>query len=628
MRAIFAAALFCAITGQSEAQTNPNLSYGQVLTAGQLNALFASKQDVLKSQPLGVTGGTLTGPLRTAPSSVNSTGFSLAPGTAPSVPADGDFWLTSSGLFARVNGTTVPLAGAAGFAPIASPAFNGVPTAPTAPSGTSSLQIATTGFAMRAVGEETSRAQAAEALLAPLAGPSFSGNVSAPALTLTGSGLTGNVSSASVAAPGFVGGQPLSAWFTTPYFLAASSPNKANAYGDVDSGKAAVSVINTDGSAATGQERYGAFFAYAGPGTGDPAVINSAFGLGAAGLKKNWQTSTVPDQSIGINITARGGYHGSDASAAYPQYGGYNPAGDTSSIIANSFVSSAYSQNAILEGVSYYGEGGAYSAAGNLHGINVQLGAMRMLNPDGSTANPGIGLALAAKAGSLGYAIQVNNTARAGSYETAPGIWGGFLRYNFDDGTRTPFDAFRVDQDGSLYLSDGSSSTPSKRLRANGGSFQVLNNAGSPVFSITDAGAITAGASLSQQVLTDSGPWPTYTPTVTFDSGSTAAASNVSAAYNIVSKALSINTHLNISVPSGGTPGSGVKISLPPGTTLAYACFGTGREVAVSGKMVQFFGAVGSNTMSMVYYDNATVMPDAGATAISLQLTAAGCYIN
>ncbi len=256
-------------------------------------------------------------------------------------------------------------------------------------------------------------------------------------------------------------------------------------------GFAGLSVINSDASARSGKERYGAFFAYTGPGTGDPSVIGSAFGLGAAGLKKNWQTSKVPGQSVGINITARGGYHGSDANAALSQFGGYNPAGDTSSIIANSFVSSAYSQNAILEGVSYYGEGGAFSAAGQLHGINVQLGAMRMLNPDGSTANPGIGLALAAKAGALGYAIQANNAARPGSYEVAPSTWAGFLRYNFDDGTRPPFDAFRVDQDGSIVLNSGSGTTPQKRIRvASNGNLQILNNAEHVILEIDNNGLI------------------------------------------------------------------------------------------------------------------------------------------
>ncbi|MGU3659256.1 hypothetical protein [Methylobacterium fujisawaense] len=304
----------------------------------------------------------------------------------------------------------------------------------------------------------------------------------------------GDASNMLTKAPGVPNGQPLATWMSTPFFAAAASPNSAAAYGDVDSGRAAVTVISTDGSPATGQERYGAFFKYAGPGTGDPAVINSAFGVGAASIKKNWETTTVPGQSIGINITARGGYHGTDAGAALPQYGGYNPGGDTSSIIANSFVSSGYSQNAILEGMSYYGEGGAFSAGGNLHGINVQLGAMRMFNPDGTVANPGIGIALAAKAGALGYAIQANNAARPGSYEIVPSIWAGFAKYNFDDGVHAPYDAFRVDQDGSIVL--GANDNTKKVIRQiPGGTLQILNNAGQVIVQIDDAANVYLGAS-------------------------------------------------------------------------------------------------------------------------------------
>jgi parallel beta-helix repeat protein len=52
------------------------------------------------------------------------------------------------------------------FAPLASPALTGTPTAPTAAALTSTTQVATTAFTTAAVAVETTRAEAAEALLA------------------------------------------------------------------------------------------------------------------------------------------------------------------------------------------------------------------------------------------------------------------------------------------------------------------------------------------------------------------------------------------------------------------------------------------------------------------------------
>lgn len=65
-------------------------------------------------------------------------------------------------------------------APLASPAFTGAPTAPTAVALTSTTQIATTEFTTLAVAVETGRATAAEALLAPKASPALTGVPTAP----------------------------------------------------------------------------------------------------------------------------------------------------------------------------------------------------------------------------------------------------------------------------------------------------------------------------------------------------------------------------------------------------------------------------------------------------------------
>lgn len=96
----------------AEAQTNPNLITGQVLTAAQWNALFAAKQDTLGYTPLNTAGGVLTGELVTAPSSSTQSGLNIPAGAAPGTPANGDLWGTTAGLFYRANGVTIPLTGA------------------------------------------------------------------------------------------------------------------------------------------------------------------------------------------------------------------------------------------------------------------------------------------------------------------------------------------------------------------------------------------------------------------------------------------------------------------------------------------------------------------------------------
>lgn len=53
----------------------------------------------------------MTGKLSTVASTTATAGFNIAQGVAPTSPANGDIWETSSGVFARVNGTTQTLIG-------------------------------------------------------------------------------------------------------------------------------------------------------------------------------------------------------------------------------------------------------------------------------------------------------------------------------------------------------------------------------------------------------------------------------------------------------------------------------------------------------------------------------------
>lgn len=98
----------------AKAQTSPNLTKGQVLTAGQWNNLFAGKQDTLGYTPMNAAGGTFSGRVVTSAPGATLSGLNLTPGTAPGAPVNGDVWVTSAGMFVRVNGSTIgPLASSA-----------------------------------------------------------------------------------------------------------------------------------------------------------------------------------------------------------------------------------------------------------------------------------------------------------------------------------------------------------------------------------------------------------------------------------------------------------------------------------------------------------------------------------
>lgn len=155
LRHVLLATAFVVAPYSALAQSSPNFSYGQVPTAAQWNNAFSQKQDVLPFSPLSLAGGSLTGRLSTAPSTVISAKFAMPPGTAPSSPANGDLWATPTGFFGFINNSTIQLAD-----------------------------------------------QAVVATKAPIASPTFTGTVSAPVLSLTSSGSSGNISTMSIAPVG------------------------------------------------------------------------------------------------------------------------------------------------------------------------------------------------------------------------------------------------------------------------------------------------------------------------------------------------------------------------------------------------------------------------------------------
>lgn len=90
-------------------------------------------------------------------------------------------WNAVGGATAILNKPTIPSLNNA--------ALTGAPTAATAAPGTNNTQLATTAYADTAVAVEATRAGAAEALLAPIASPTFTGTPAAPTAT-TGTNST------------------------------------------------------------------------------------------------------------------------------------------------------------------------------------------------------------------------------------------------------------------------------------------------------------------------------------------------------------------------------------------------------------------------------------------------------
>jgi len=110
---LFAAAFAAASVSPAAAQSAPGWGYGFVPTPAQWNAAFAAKTDYNGPVCL-VNGCQLTGELVTAAPTTATSGFRLLPGVSPTSPNNGDMWMTVTGLFIRVNGSTVgPLGTAA-----------------------------------------------------------------------------------------------------------------------------------------------------------------------------------------------------------------------------------------------------------------------------------------------------------------------------------------------------------------------------------------------------------------------------------------------------------------------------------------------------------------------------------
>ena len=115
MRALFLTFLFALLLsfngGDARAQASnpscPTVAYGQVWTPAQWNTCLTSLQPYLGYTPVNRAGDTMQGKLNALASQALAAGFSLGQGVAPSSPANGDIWLTASGLYAQIAGATV-----------------------------------------------------------------------------------------------------------------------------------------------------------------------------------------------------------------------------------------------------------------------------------------------------------------------------------------------------------------------------------------------------------------------------------------------------------------------------------------------------------------------------------------
>lgn len=87
-----------------------NSTSGPTLTAGQEadipSTSIAGRLRDLTNTKLNINNPTTTGKLTTAASAAGSAGFNLPPGTAPTVPSNGDVWIDGSGMYARIGGAT------------------------------------------------------------------------------------------------------------------------------------------------------------------------------------------------------------------------------------------------------------------------------------------------------------------------------------------------------------------------------------------------------------------------------------------------------------------------------------------------------------------------------------------
>lgn len=195
-RIILAALCLFALAGPAAAQSGCKYIVNNAqLTPGQWNYCFGIHQDALGFVPVNRAGDTMQGRLVTATSGASGTlgPFNVPPGSAPASPANGDIWTTASGIFARINNSTVSIGGGASLSgPVgtilqgdgtSSPFFTGTPVI-----GNTGVTVGSVGYQNNTSGTLTvkppdSGALGSNILLFPVATDTLIGKATTDTLT-------------------------------------------------------------------------------------------------------------------------------------------------------------------------------------------------------------------------------------------------------------------------------------------------------------------------------------------------------------------------------------------------------------------------------------------------------------
>ena len=324
----------------------------------------------------------------------------------------------SSGIYqiaayngAYING--IQVAQVNGAAPLASPALSGNPTAPTQTALNNSTRLATTAYADAAVLVETTRATTAEALLAPLASPAFTTQISTPgkillttnnvfigsnALTSQGVNAVAIGPNAGLTSQGSNGvaigsntasstqGNNCVAIGTSAGGSSQSSSGIAigNGAGTTSQGGSSVAIGSSTGNATQGTNCV-AIGTLAGTTTqGNSAVSigynagNSTQGTNSVAIGINAANNAQSNSAVAIGNGAGFGSQGNSAIAIGPQAGNVSQGGSAIAIGAQAGQGTTTSQ-------------GVYSIAiGAKAGVASQASNSICLNATGSAINPAV----------------------------------------------------------------------------------------------------------------------------------------------------------------------------------------------------------------------------------------------
>lgn len=449
------AALFFSLflTASAAAQsTCPTIVYGAVLTAGQWNQCFANKQDVLGYTAVNQAGDVMAGRLVTTASTAFKAGLSISPGVAPSSPVNGDIWTTSSGMYVRINGTTVgPLTATGSAVPSVAQGDilygSGVATLATlTKSGTATRYLSNTGTSNNPAWAQVDLSNGVTGLM-PIAniangtqdtvlGYFGSTAISASGLPNCGGALTYSTSSHGFGCNGsgsiFAFGTPtagqLASWTnsTTIQGITRAQPVVC----DIISSSA--TTCNNGGSAAnngTYTTPTGALYLHikmAGGGAGGGGSGSSGAGAGGTGGNTCWNTSGTACSSpvlaanggtggTGSTLTGNAGGVGGTASGCDLNITG-KTGGPSTNVTATGGALGGYGGSN-----PFYGGGGSatFTATSGSGIANTGAGGAGAVNASGSAGGSGGGSGAACEkwigspAGSYTYAIGAQGSAGA-----------------------------------------------------------------------------------------------------------------------------------------------------------------------------------------------------------------------